>query len=158
VVVVQFGASVTPAIIALAGTIVGALIGALTNTFLARAQRRDEALASARLVAADLVEVGNVVERWLAVYPAKPARIEPMEAWREGRSVLAATLDRHSWEAVRDGCGQAERLRSALENREQGPDRAGLISAQAKIAAASSALPRDRPSFRTGAARPRRQP
>ena len=119
VAVLPLAESASPALLALAGTVVGALIGALTNVVIARSGRRDDALASARLVESDLAVALEVVKEWRHDLPEPPPKASVaklrMEAWEEFRVTLAHALKRREWDAVRDGCAAAEQVPRVYE-------------------------------------------
>lgn len=139
-------ASLTPALIALAGTLVGAFIAAFTNLGLARSQRRDQARASGRLVETDLQRALDFVKDWQSSYPDAPAgasakRLD-LDSWRESSRILAFALERTAWTRVSDGCLQVERLRRAVDSRRDPPSETHLETARERIEAAADALRR----------------
>jgi gas vesicle protein len=112
-------ASVTPAVIALVGTVVGALIGGGTNLLLAWAKRRNEARATARLVEDELRAAEAIVNDWIVKEKSRPSAGDRerlvASAWIEGRSVLAHSFIQEDWEKVRDAYSALDKVRRSLE-------------------------------------------
>lgn len=113
--------SITPTLLVLVGTLLGAMIASGTTVALARSKRRDEARAFARLVEDELQRAVDVVDEYRTnYYPNRPperfrATLDTA-AWYEGRQVLAYGLRRARWDTVRLGCGEVDRLRRSFED------------------------------------------
>jgi hypothetical protein len=112
-------AAYVPALLGLAGVVIGGVVSGGTQFYFARRRERGEFRSAVRLVSTDLEGARQVAQHCLG----PPRRFAPerageldLAAWEGGRGVLALNLEPPAWRAVGEAVTAVEEFRRLLHD------------------------------------------
>jgi hypothetical protein len=108
-------ASLVPAVVGLAGVVLGALISGILDWRHDTRREGRRVRSAARLLRSDLFIVSRVLRNGIARREVPGFIGLGLPSWREQRDVLADALDDDAWSLVSAGCSRVQALADAQE-------------------------------------------